>query len=261
MEGSDMNTDNIREEFPRHSIWQSILLHLIPGVLIFTVYAVSARILVDRLPSVALIIALSLGIVLALIPFELGYLIFQGWRRHSGFSLSGIVLYREPIRIWDYVLFLPLLLIWAIFCFAVVSPPIEIYLQQTIFAWWPNWLIPSPIDTSIFHTNPVLGLIALVSLLLQAVIGPIVEELYFRGYLLPRLSHLKVWAPLINTVLFSLYHFFTPWQNPARITALLPAVYLVQRKRNIYLSIVFHIVSNLIGPGLIAFLSGVVQAG
>ena len=255
-----MNTDNTLEKFPKHSVWQSILLHLIPGVLIFVVYVVSASILVNRLPSVALLAALSLGIVLALIPFELGCLISQGWREHRSFSLSGIVLYREPIRIWDYVLFIPLLLIWAVFCFAVISPPIEVCLQRTVFAWWPNWLIPSAMDTSTFSTNPALGLIALASLPLQAIIGPIVEELYFRGYLLPRLSHLKAWAPLINTVLFSLYHFFTPWQNPARILALLPAVYLVQRKRNIYLSIVFHIVLNLIGPSLIAILSEVVQA-
>lgn len=255
-----MNTDDILEKSPKHPIWQSILLHLAPGVLIFVVYFTIASILVNRLPSVALLTALSLGIVLALIPFELGYLFFQGWRKHRHLSLSGIVLYREPIRVWDYVLFVPLLLIWAVFCFAVISPPIEAYLQQTVFAWWPNWLIPSAMDTSTLSTNPALGLIALASLPLQAIIGPTVEELYFRGYLLPRLSYLKAWAPVINTLLFSLYHFFTPWQNPARILALLPAVYLVQRKRNIYLSIVFHIALNLIGPGLVAIVSEIVQA-
>lgn len=255
-----MNTDDIPEESPKHSIWQAILLHLVPGVLIFVVYSVSASILVNRLPSVVLLVALNLGIVLALIPFELGCLIFQSWREHRSLSLSGIVLYRGPIRVWNYVLFIPLLLIWAVFCFAVISPPIEVYLQQTVFAWWPNWLIPSAMDTSTFSTNPALGLIALASLPLQAIIGPIIEELYFRGYLLPRLSYLKAWAPLINTVLFSLYHFFTPWQNPARILALLPVVYLVQRKRNVYLSIVFHVVLNLTGQGLIAVVSEVVQA-
>lgn len=103
-------------------------------------------------------------------------------------------------------------------------------------------------------------MIALASLPLQAIIGPIVEELYSRGYLLPRLSYLKAWAPLINTVLFSLYHLFTPWQNPARVLALLPAVYLVRRKRNIYLAIAFHIALNLVGQGLIAVVSEVVHA-
>lgn len=255
-----MHANETQEGFPKHSICQSILLHLAPGVLTFVVYFVSASVLVNRLPSVALLAALSLGIVLALIPFELGCLILQGWRKHRSLSLAGVVLYREPTRVWDYVLFVPLLLIWAVFCFAVISSPIEGYLQQTVFAWWPDWLIPSAIDISTFSTNPASGLIALVSVPLQAIIGPIVEELYFRGYLLPRLSYLKVWAPLINTVLFSLYHFFTPWQNPARVLALLPAVYLVQRKRNIYLGIAFHIVLNLVGQGLVAVVSEAVQA-
>ncbi len=248
-----------REDRPRHTVWQSILLHLAPGVLILVVYGVSARILTTWLPSpVALLAALSLGIVLGLVPFELGYLLLQGWREHRSFSLKGIVLYREPIRIGEYVLFVPLLLIWAVFCFAILSPPIEDYLRQTIFAWWPDWLIPSALDASTFSTNPTWGLIALASLPLQAIIGPIVEELYFRGYLLPRLSCLQSWAPLVNTVLFSLYHLYTPWQNPARILALLPAVYLVQRKRNIYLSIVFHVVLNLVGQGLIAMVREVI---
>jgi membrane protease YdiL (CAAX protease family) len=56
----------------------------------------------------------------------------------------------------------------------------------------------------------------------NAVAGPVVEEVYFRGYLLPRISRFGAWAPLINTVLFSVYHFFTPWQNVGRILGLLP---------------------------------------
>lgn len=77
-----------------------------------------------------------------------------------------------------------------------------------------------------------------------------VEELYYRGYLLPRVSRLGKWAPLINTVLFSLYHFTSLWQNPSRIIAFLPMVYAVWWKRNIYLGILVHcalIVFNSLG--------------
>ena len=58
-----------------------------------------------------------------------------------------------------------------------------------------------------------------------------VEELYFRGYLLPRIAHTKGWAPLISTVLFSLQHLFSPWQNLGRILAFLPIAYTVACKR------------------------------
>jgi membrane protease YdiL (CAAX protease family) len=73
----------------------------------------------------------------------------------------------------------------------------------------------------------------------------VVEELYFRGYLLPRISRFGAWAPLINMVLFSLYHFFTPWQNLGRIVGLLPMVYTVWWKRSIYVSIAVHVLGNV----------------
>ncbi|MFN2272167.1 MAG: lysostaphin resistance A-like protein, partial [Anaerolineae bacterium] len=71
-----------------------------------------------------------------------------------------------------------------------------------------------------------------------------VEEMYFRGYLLPRLSRFGAWAPLINTLLFSLYHFFTPWQNVTRIIALIPMVYVGWWKKNIYLGMIVHCLAN-----------------
>jgi uncharacterized protein len=79
----------------------------------------------------------------------------------------------------------------------------------------------------------------------NAVAGPIVEEVYFRGYLLPRISRFGAWAPLINTVLFSIYHFFTPWQNIGRIIGLLPLVYFVWWKRSIHISIAVHVLGNV----------------
>jgi hypothetical protein len=240
----------------QHSILESIVLHLLPGVLILAAYIIAASFAVRWRPPLAPLVALSLAIVLVLIPFELGYLFYQGKKKNNKLSLKDVVLYQERLPFWQYVVFVPILLIWAVFCFGIISPPVEHFLIRSLFSWLPSWLIPSPVDPARFSTDPVLGLVALLSLVLQGVGGPIVEELYFRGYLLPRISYLKGWAPLVNVVLFSLYHFFTPWQNPARVLALLPVVYVVQWRRNIYLSIVFHLVLNVIGPTLIALLGG-----
>lgn len=66
----------------------------------------------------------------------------------------------------------------------------------------------------------VLGFV--FALTFNGVVGPVVEELYFRGHLLPRIDRYGRWAPVLNTVLFSLYHFWTPWQNPAHILGILP---------------------------------------
>jgi AcrR family transcriptional regulator len=43
----------------------------------------------------------------------------------------------------------------------------------------------------------------------------VVEELYFRGYLLPRISRFGGWAPVINCCLFALYHFWQPFNLPS----------------------------------------------
>ena len=52
------------------------------------------------------------------------------------------------------------------------------------------------------------------------------------------------WAPLVNVSLFSLYHFWSPWQVMARIVGLGPTVYAVRWKRNVYLGMVVHCALN-----------------
>jgi membrane protease YdiL (CAAX protease family) len=91
-------------------------------------------------------------------------------------------------------------------------------------------------------------------LVLNGLVGPIVEELYFRGYLLPRMQGLGRWAPLVNVSLFSLYHFWSPWQIVARILGLGPMVYAVQWKRNVYLGMVVHCTLNTISVALVVAL-------
>ena len=95
--------------------------------------------------------------------------------------------------------------------------------------------------------QPVLRLTFLVYLVVNGLALPIIEELYFRGYLLPKLERYGKWAPLINLSLFSLYHFWAPWGTISRILWLLPWVYVVWRKRNIYLIMITHITINVIG--------------
>ena len=65
---------------------------------------------------------------------------------------------------------------------------------------------------------------------------------------------MRGWAPLFNTVLFSIYHFFTPWQNPLRILAFTPVFYAVWWKKNIYIGIIVHCLVNLLGSAAVLIL-------
>ena len=95
-------------------------------------------------------------------------------------------------------------------------------------------------------------LVFAAALAINGILGPIVEELYFRGYLLPRMESIGRWAPLINVSLFSLYHFWSPWQIVARILGYAPTVYAVRWKRNVYLGMVVHCSLNTIAVLLVA---------
>ena len=60
------------------------------------------------------------------------------------------------------------------------------------------------------------------------------------------------WAPLANVTLFSLYHFWSPWQFVTRILGIGPMVYAVSRTRNVYLGMVVHCGLNSLGVLLLS---------
>jgi membrane protease YdiL (CAAX protease family) len=224
----------------QHTIPQTLLLHLLPGALITIAFILLGPLLKqNHLPP---LLAILIPILLILIPFELGLLYYLGYKRNGRFSLEGIVLNREPLPIKDYLIFAPALLIWSVFMFFALGG-LDQAILKGLFGWLPDWFQIvrfTPAD----YSQPVLTVTFVLFLVLNGFAGPIVEELYFRGYLLPRIEYLKGWAPLVNVLLFSLYHFFSPWQNITRILALLPLAYTVRWKKNIYLSILAHCMLN-----------------
>jgi membrane protease YdiL (CAAX protease family) len=227
-----------------HSVWHSIILHLLPGVLLLIFFVIAAPI-VENL-GLPLRFAPLLGILLVLIPFELGVLFYEGKKRNGKFSLSGIVDYRENIPLGQYFLWVPLLIVWSSIC-ALLLSPFGDFLIDTVFSWLPAWFVYS--DNS--GTSRIILVVMVTAYGIANVSAAIVEELYFRGYLLPRLSRLKGWAPAVNAALFALQHFLTPWQYLFIILGVLPQVYVVYKKRNIYLGILAHSLLNLLSAILL----------
>jgi membrane protease YdiL (CAAX protease family) len=226
-----------------HSAWQSIVLHLLPGVLLLIFFVMTIPVM-EKLGLPPRFSSL-LGILFILIPFELGVLFYEGKKRNGKFSLEGIVIYRERIPIWQYFLWVPLLLVWSIIVFILLSP-LEDFLIKTVFSWLPGWFI---ISDSGYSRIILIVMVAVYGI--ANIAAAIVEELYYRGYLLPRLSRIKGWAPLINTVLFSLQHFLTPWQQLSIILGVLPQAYVVSKNRNIYIGIFAHSLLNILSTILV----------
>ncbi|MEQ8878522.1 MAG: CPBP family intramembrane glutamic endopeptidase [Cyclobacteriaceae bacterium] len=77
--------------------------------------------------------------------------------------------------------------------------------------------------------------------------------IYFRGFLLPREKYKDWRAPLVNTVLFCAYHIWSPWLILTRVIATFPMYYFVWKYRNISLSIIPHILLNLVGDVILMY--------
>jgi len=232
-------------ETEQHSTSQSVVLHLLPGAIATAVFVLSVP--VTNALGYPSITALYLPMILTVILSELGYLLVQGRKRNGAFSLEGIAKYLEPVSGWYYVLLPILIVIWGVIVTALVSP-IDNLVLTGAFAWLPDWYaLRNLLDIPGTYPRQVLAVTAFLAIILNGIVGPVVEELYFRGYLLPRLSRFGGWAPLFNVVFFSLYHFWTPWNFLSRVVLLIPMVYLVWWKRNIYIGMVAHCLLNLIG--------------
>jgi uncharacterized protein len=227
----------------QHSLSYSVFLHLVPGVAL-TIFVLLAGPLV-RNWGFPTIFALFVGIPLVIVPIELGYLMLTSKRLTGRWTPAAVVRYRETLPLRKYLLWgIPLIVWWIVMLIVSVSV-IDTWIAETFFSWMPA----SILEFSTFEDDQPMSAAVMVTLLVIAfvfngVVGPVVEELYFRGHLLPAIDRLGIWAPVLNTVLFSVYHLWTPWANPGRIIAMLPWVYAIWRTRSIYLSVFVHIAVN-----------------
>ena len=124
------------DDAEQHSIPQTVLLHLLPGALIFLVFVGLSQLL-GRYNLPPLFIFLW-TLPLALVPTQLGLMVYLGWKRNGRLSLEGIVLYREPIKTKHYFWLVPLIFVLTVTLLIAVSSFSEpIY---RLFDWWPNSL-------------------------------------------------------------------------------------------------------------------------
>lgn len=181
-----------------------------------------------------------------LILMQLGFLYYQGKQRNGKFSLQGIVLYRDdPMPWWKMLLLALPLFAWIALVWFVVKPPVNRFLIEHFFSWMPAYFFEDHFLSSLSQYTPASLRVMGALFTLSITLGGAVEELYFRGYLLPRMHSLGTWAPVVNTVLFSLYHFWSPWENIVRLLGITPLIFAVWRTRNIYLSLLIHCVINV----------------
>jgi uncharacterized protein len=241
----------------QHRLSWSILLHLLPGI-VLTAFLVLAAPAVQRVGFPA-VFALFLGIPLVIVPVELGILLAHARRTTGTFSLRRTVVYRERLALRRLIPLTVGLLAWFTAWLALASVVLDEWLADRFFAWLPDVILQFSMVGQAGESTPthLMVVLVIVAFVFNGVVGPVTEELYYRGYLLPRIDRLGRWAPVLNTVLFSLYHLWTPWQNLTRIIGLLPMTWLAWRERSTQLAMAVHVSINLVFLlGLAALLLG-----
>lgn len=225
-----------QDQIEKHSTTQSVILHLLPGILVGCFYLLARQPVINLgYPSV---IALILAYAFILIPVELGYLLYQGKKKTGRFTLQGIISYRNPIPWWQH-------LVWVLIIFiatgAIVTllKPVDAFLHEKLFFWMPD--INDGLDGNFSRTTLIVTYSMV--LLFIAVLTPLVEELYFRGYLLPSMK--GKYASLLHSFLFAAQHILEPWMIITRTLGFLPILFGV-KKKNIYVGIIVHILCNMV---------------
>lgn len=186
-------------------------------------------------------LALFATMLVVLLPCELALLARA--RRSAHRHGLEVIPYRRRLPIARYAAIVLPLVAWAFVCFFWLAPGEE-RLVKAAFSWRPPaWAVS--VDSG-GGSRPAWIATMLFGLVVNGVAVPVVEELYFRGYLQPRIPLGRRWSPLAGAALFSLYHFFSPWQNLSRTLAVAPIAYAVARRRSVLVGILAHVLLNTI---------------
>jgi membrane protease YdiL (CAAX protease family) len=218
-------------------------LHILPGIFILVLFVIVAP-LATRAglpPLVSVLGSAALGL-----SFQVWHLLHEGKKRNGKWSLKGVIQYNEPIPFKSYLWIVPLFLV-PTFILGILTDPIGKALLN-LMPWLPAWFEVRDAAQLMQYPRWIRVFTYLVLVFpINGIAAPIIEELYFRGYLMPRLSRFGIWTPLLAAALFTLYHFWQPYYWITQFLSILPLVYVVWWKRNVRLGIIIHASLNILG--------------
>jgi hypothetical protein len=224
------------------SLWWTVALHLLPG-LAFGVFIVAAVPLLEA-SDLDPLLALFGGIALVPVPVELGYLAVQGHRRSGSWSPLAAVDLRRRDAVRLELRQAAALAAWFIALLLVSLALLDRAIAEHVFPWLPEEILLFARVEGTAPTGWELAAVVVLAFVCNGFLGPVTEELYFRGHLLPRLERLGRGAPVVNTALFALYHVWSPWRWPVIFVGFLPTTIRVHRAHNVRLGIFVHLIIN-----------------
>ena len=239
---------NNRSLFVRH-----VFEHFYLGIIVTAVYVLLSPLLVSwGYPGFGALLFVEL---LVLAPIVAIHLLYKARKLDNSWSLDKVILFREKIGFKRFALWLLIGIIGVNLAYIPLYP-VGLYFRTEFFAWLPEWYF----NPGYGVTNvSLLANMFLLGIVIDGIIGPVAEELFFRGYLLPRMSYLKAWAPFVNGAFFGIYHFWQPHNLLALIAVGCVLSFVVWKTKNVYVGIAIHCTMNIVGAigGYLAVTGGV----
>jgi membrane protease YdiL (CAAX protease family) len=225
-------------------IWKQIVLHLGPGLVILGLFVLLSTLLPPARFPPLLILQIALPV---LILVELGIILFVGKRQTGTISFKRTIRFTARVKWWQLILLSVVSIGWVVLVYATIGDALNRFMLSTFFDWLPgHFQIGEILENPTLYSRGVRLSLWMLTLIFGSLLGPFVEELYFRGFLLPRMVYLGWAAPLVSSLLMVLYHFWSPWLIPLRLVAILPMVYFVWWKKNFYIGVIAHCALNLV---------------
>ncbi len=221
-----------------HSLGKCLFLHLAPGIANIAATLLGLATFWNPSLPPELIFGVFTNLFV-LIPVQLGYLYYLAKKRQNpGWSLEGIVVYKQPVSWYRNFIWVPAILVPTAIIFVGLEPItdwLETFIGVNVFAKY-----------QMAGVSEVAGLVLIANIVLAGILVPITEELYFRGYLLPRMpSQFGRFKPVAHSLLFAMYHIDKPWLMPVRALGLLPLIYTTIHTRSVRPGIIAHCLVNL----------------
>jgi uncharacterized protein len=233
---------HFKKEIPFSKI---VLYIFIPPLLTMILYVFFSLIFNQVIPTMLLFFISAL---LVLFPIQLFIILKASKKDYGKYSLKTAFENQKKHPLW-------LIILLGMICFGFAGlmtltiMPLEhglfSSLSERLFGSIPSYFNWRNLEILSSYPKTILIITGILYFILNGFVGPIVEELFFRGFLTPRLKINNWLAPLLMTVLFSIYHYWLPFDNIFRIVAFFPAFYLAWHLKNIKISIIFHCLSNI----------------
>lgn len=224
---------------------QILMYHLLPGVPIL----VSTVVLYNV--GITIMLSIMLSILIALVPTQL--VVLKIYSKKHELRFNDFIIINQSMSV-KMVIVISLI----VFSIAFISYGIATTVEHEIFEYLNDKLFGIPDNFILYKTDfdtiarNIVITVIIMNVFLNGFMAPFVEEIYFRGFLLPRMQELGSKAPLASATLFSLYHLISPYELISRIIAFTPIAYFAWSKNDIRISIISHCLVNFTGACMMA---------